>query len=138
MIHSVEDAYNKIGSILLASAPSPEWQLLTMKTPILANGCGGVITVQRNQNAVEMDLTVGFGIFEIEKAVLCLRENLLRTTGQRIWGLTFILYPTGKFSIEYDYNKPKGYEETEETIDAGHAIASLQNLLAGSSDNKPK
>jgi len=31
-------------------------------------------------------------------------------------GLTFILYPNGKFNIEYDYNKPEGDEETDETI----------------------
>jgi len=27
------------------------------------------------------------------------------------------LHPDGKFSIDYDYNKPEGYEETDETID---------------------
>ena len=50
-------------------------------------------------------------------AVLYLREDLLKTTGQRIWGLTFTLYPDGKFTVEYDHNKPEGYEETDETID---------------------
>lgn len=47
-------------------------------------------------------------------AIRFLRDELLRTTGQRIWGLTFTLYPTGKFNIEYDYNKPEGYEESNE------------------------
>ncbi|MEO8121767.1 MAG: hypothetical protein ABI606_20895, partial [Rhodoferax sp.] len=49
-------------------------------------------------------------------AALYLRDDLLKTTGQRIWGLTFTLYPSGKFKIDYDYNKPEGYEETDETI----------------------
>lgn len=138
MIHSAEDAYNKIASILLASASSPEWHLLFANAPILANGCGGVTTVQRNQDGVDTDLAVGFGVFEIEKAAIYLRDDLLRNTGQRIWGLTFTLYPTGKFKIAYDYNKPEGYEETDETIDASAAIASLQNILAGDSDNKSK
>jgi hypothetical protein len=51
------------------------------------------------------------------RASLFLRDELLNTTGQRIWGLTFTLYPDGKFNIEYDYEKPEGYEESDETID---------------------
>lgn len=57
-----------------------------------------------------------------------LRDNLLKTTGQRIWGLTFTLYPSGKFNIEYDYNKPEGYEETDETISGDEINASLGKL----------
>ncbi|MEO8121765.1 MAG: hypothetical protein ABI606_20885 [Rhodoferax sp.] len=68
-------------------------------------------------------------------AALYLRDDLLKTTGERIWGLTFTLYPTGKFKIDYDYNKPEGYEETDETISLGDAVGGLQNLLAG---GKPK
>jgi hypothetical protein len=49
-------------------------------------------------------------------AAIFLRDDLLRTTEQRIWGLTLTLYPTGKFNIEYDYEKPEGYEETDEVI----------------------
>ncbi len=56
-------------------------------------------------------------ISESMDAVLFLRDDLIRTIGQRIWGLTFTLYPDGKFTIEYDCNKPEGYEETDETID---------------------
>ena len=50
------------------------------------------------------------------RAAEFLHDDLLRTTEQRIWGLTFTLYPTGKFNIEYDYEKPEGYEETDEVI----------------------
>jgi hypothetical protein len=48
--------------------------------------------------------------------LLFLRDDLLRTTGQRIWGLSFTLFPDGQFKIEYDYNKPEGYEESDEII----------------------
>lgn len=64
-------------------------------------------------------------------AALYLRDDILKSTGQRIWGLSFTLYPTGKFNIEYDYNKPDGYEETDETINLGDAVASLQNVVTG-------
>ncbi|OUL97934.1 hypothetical protein [Variovorax sp. JS1663] len=59
-------------------------------------------------------------------AALFLRDDLLKTTGQRIWGLTFTLYPDGKFDIDYDYNRPAGYEETEETVDLSQALEDLQ------------
>ena len=50
-------------------------------------------------------------------AALFLRDDLLKTTGRRIWGLSFTLFPDGKFRIEYDYDKPEDYEETNETIE---------------------
>lgn len=62
-------------------------------------------------------------------AVLFLRDDFLRTTGDRIWGLTFTLFPTGKFKIEYDYSKPEGYEETDETISLNDALGSLQAIV---------
>lgn len=49
-------------------------------------------------------------------AAIFLRDDLLQNNEQRIWGLFFTLYPDGKFNIEYDYNKPEDYEETEDTI----------------------
>ena len=61
-------------------------------------------------------------------ALLYLRDNLLQTTGQRIWGLTFTLWPDGKFKIEYDYDKPEGYEESDEVITGDEINASLQKL----------
>lgn len=47
-------------------------------------------------------------------AALFLRDNLLQSTGDRIWGLTFTLYRDGKFNIEYDYNKPEDEDEDED------------------------
>ena len=62
------------------------------------------------------------------RAAQYLRDCLLKTTKQKIWGLTFTLFPTGKFKIEYDYNKPEGYEETEDTISLSDAVDRLQKL----------
>ena len=44
-------------------------------------------------------------------ATLYLREKMLRISQDKIWGLTFTLKPNGKFKIDYDYNKPQGYEK---------------------------
>ena len=49
-------------------------------------------------------------------ASLFLRNHIFNLTGEKIWGLTFTLYPDGKFEIEYDYDKPKDYEETNDVI----------------------
>lgn len=40
----------------------------------------------------------------------------MKLTCDKIWGLTFTLYPDGKFEIEYNYDKPEDYEETDEVI----------------------
>ncbi len=61
-------------------------------------------------------------------AALSLRDDLLKTTGQRIWGLTFTLFPSGRFKIEYDYDKPEGYEESDELISGTEINQSLREL----------
>ena len=62
------------------------------------------------------------------RAAEYLRDNLLQTTGHRIYGLTFTLFPDGKCKIEYDYNPPEGYEETDETFTLGEAIDRLEEM----------
>lgn len=115
MIASREKAYEAIAAVLLRKAV-PGWSSLTAICPILSKNCGGVITTQSTPKG-HSDLPIGMDVFELQEACLFLRDDLLRTTNQRIWGLTFTLRPDGKFDLQYDYNKPKGYEETDETID---------------------
>ncbi|MBF7683688.1 hypothetical protein I2F27_10210 [Acinetobacter sp. B5B] len=52
----------------------------------------------------------------------------MNLTGDRIWELTFTLYPDGKFNMKYDYKKPKDYEESEETISGDEINNSLKKL----------
>lgn len=130
MIKNVEEAYKVIAQTLMNHAISADWVSLFLKAPILANGCGGVITTQRRRDCEDTDLPVGFDVFEIQTAALFLRDDLLRTSGQRIWELTFTLYPDGKFKLDYDYDKPEDYEETDETISGDEAISSLQSILS--------
>lgn len=61
-------------------------------------------------------------------AVRFLRDHLLATTGRRIWGLTFTLYPDGKYDIEYDYTKPSDYEEIDEVITGEEINQSLADF----------
>lgn len=129
-MNSVEHAYQVIADVLVQAASHEEsWEFLYMKAPVLGMNMGGTTTLQRLTSGNEIDIPIGMSIFKIQKAVLFLRDDLLRTTGQRIWGLTFTLYPDGKFNIEYDYNKPEGYEETDEVITGDEINASLADLM---------
>ncbi len=132
-VNTVEDAYALIANILQVSAANAQWKSLTIEAPILGSNLGGTATSQTLVDGREVDIQVGWKIFDIQEAALYLREQILRATGDRIWGLTFTLYPDGKFNIEYDYNKPEGYEETDETISGDEINQSLARL-AGNGD----
>ena len=127
---NVEVAYESIAKAAMDFVGSRSWDAVWSKHTILASMVEGRWGVIRN------DITDKKGppprkelrskAFE---AIRFLRDDLLRTTGQRIWGLTFTLYPDGKFNIEYDYNKPEGYEETDEVITGDEINASLADLM---------
>jgi len=72
-------------------------------------------------------------------------DEHLRATGQRIWGLTFTLYPSGKFKIDYDYTRPDWYTVADEQADMAaeqskqssndvEALALRLNSLGASAD----
>lgn len=135
---STEDAYFVIGNILHDVA-SIGWKSIFIKTKILEKSCSNIIIVQTNDKGMEIYIDLEYSILRLAtNAIRFLRENLLETTGQRIWGLTFTLFPDGKFKIEYDYNKPKGYEETDEVIDGNEINQSLQNLMKNKEPLSPK
>lgn len=62
------------------------------------------------------------------EAAIFLKNATLKQTGFRIWGLVFTLYPDGKFEIEYDYNKPDDYEESDDIISGDEINQSLDKL----------
>lgn len=45
------------------------------------------------------------------KAALFLRDDLLKTTGDRIWGLTMSIDNQGKFNIAYSYEQPEAWKD---------------------------
>ncbi|MEZ7911488.1 MAG: hypothetical protein QMB55_06655 [Propionivibrio sp.] len=58
-------------------------------------------------------------------AATFLCNHILKTTGQRIYGLTFTLYPNGKFTLDYDYERPADYDDSEDSISLEEALGSL-------------
>lgn len=127
---TMEDAYQIIAQCLSDFAQEG-WKHLRLEAPILHKNLGGTTTIQRRPDGKEVDLPIGSRIFGIQDAVLFLRHDLLEKTGQRIWGLTFTLFPDGKFNIEFDYNKPEGYEETGDVITGEEINNSLRSLRGG-------
>lgn len=116
-MNSVEEAYQVIADNLVDRA-GMGWTQVVFETAILGRNCSSMATTEfRASNAI-LSLSLGISAaFAIDDACIFLRDDLLKTTGQRIWGLTFTLFPDGKFRIEYNYDKPEGYEETDETLD---------------------
>jgi hypothetical protein len=134
-MNSVEDAYKELAKSVLDFVGTRDWDIgvCTSKTySKMAQSSWYLIA-----NGVKNAKAMGWGDSSIDTggAALFLRDDLLRTTGQRIWGLTFTLFPDGQFKIEYDYNKPEGYEETDEVITGDEINASLAKLTG--QDSKP-
>jgi hypothetical protein len=109
---NAEMAYKLILEVAIAEAGSLQWDTLIVEKVIYNKMCKSTYWLIYNNKKLQ-----GNGDASIElssratKATLFLRDNLLETTGQRIWGLTFTYHENGKFNIEYDYTKPEGFDD---------------------------
>lgn len=120
---NAKEAYQAIATSLV-QASDDGWERLEAVCPILQEGLGGVETRQVF-NGSSRDLPIGFAVFDLQRACLALRDDLIAAGKARIWGLTFTLYPDGRHEIEYDYVKPEGYEETDEVMTGDEINQSL-------------
>lgn len=112
-------------SKVLANAAVGDWTSISFETRILARNCSCMSTTQ-HCNADSLSVDCGMrAAFEISDAIIGLRDHILRTTGQRIYGLTFTLTPDGKFTLDYDYDRPADYDDSEDTISLEEALGSL-------------
>lgn len=105
----VERAYEDLASYVQAFIDGRDWETAGCDIKIfdkMASGSqwllfkGQKIDVggfEQNSGA----LWAGLG------AAVRLRDDLLKSTGDRIWGLSFILEPSGRFDITYDYERPE-------------------------------
>lgn len=128
---TTEEAYNLLANELIEFVADREWDCAKSVTKVYSKMTQtGYWRISGEQSTEENDKHPPFeAIGAASRAVLFLRDNLLATTGDRIWGLTFTLYPDGKFNIEYDYNKPEGYVETEEVVEVNPV--ELSNMAKG-------
>lgn len=124
-MNSVEEACSAIAEKMVAAADAVEWHRLELHAKVFGSMVSSELTVLC-AGAIDESKYVK----SILDSVITLRDENLRTTGQRIWGLTFTLYPDGKYDIAYDYNKPADYDDSEE---AGGTInaSPVADLLGG-------
>lgn len=113
-IQKVEEAYQLIAQEIISFIDGRPWHEAVAQYGIFPKS---VSSTWWRKNDNELDKTGNFPPNKVSaaatNAVYFLRDSLLKATGDRIWGLTFTLYPEGKFKLAYDYTKPDGYEETE-------------------------
>ena len=123
-MNSVEDAYRQIASAL-ADSGCGDWYSVLFRTSILGTVCSAMTTTLVSSSG-DRSISLGFeNAFKVNDSVIYLRDDLLETTGERIWGLTFTLHPDGKFNIEYDYEKPEDYDDSDDAISLAQAQESL-------------
>lgn len=133
MIESVEDAYEAIAMYLRAFIGERMWDRASCKLSVLSHMASGSQWLSFDEKVDELG---GFGenpdaMWSGLDAAIFLRDDLLKSTGARIWGLTFVLFPHGGFDISYDYTKPDGYLEDDEHSGAMNQDAPVTNLLGG-------
>lgn len=118
-MNSVEDAYSNLGLYVTAFIGQRLWESAGCHMKIYAH------MASANQWLIYQGTKDEKGGFEESpqaiwkglEAATYLRDDMFKTTGNRIWGLTFTLAPNGTFAIEYNYTKPDDYEETDELIE---------------------
>lgn len=133
-MNTVENAYQMFADVLLDFVKSRKWDKAYCQCRIYSNMASSIYCLEYKK--VEDKKSLGWPAegFSSSDAALFLRDNILKTTGHRIWGLIFTLYPNGKFNIEYDYDKPEGYEETDESVSGEEINQSLGQLGAHGED----
>ena len=110
-------AYQSLSESLLFYSNDKKWDKLVLSTIIFYKMTQSSYMLIHKNEIVDKNIMIPIEILGNESdSLLFLRDHLLNLTGDRIWGLTFTLYPDGKFEIEYDYNKPEDYEESDEVI----------------------
>ena len=106
---------NNLVNILKHKLDDKKWDIFVMDVVIYNDSCqiGTTLSYASSTKFFEFDMD---GIFEVSDALLYIRDTILKETGKRIWGLTYTLYPDGKYEIEYDYNVPEGFNEKGEWV----------------------
>lgn len=119
-MNSVEDAYSSISESMVTAAEVDGWCRLELHATLYTTMVRSKFVVILAGGVDETKY-----VTSIIDACIFLRDHLLKTTGQRIYGLTFTLTPDGKFTLDYDYERPADYDDSGETISLEEALGSL-------------
>lgn len=114
MIDSSSKAIEELSKAVLDFVHGRDWSSAEFRAQVLEKAVFSSSSLQQGTTAVTDALDWPDSSIETGSAALFLRDEHLRTTGKRIWGLTFTLYPDGQYDIAYDYNKPAEYDDSDE------------------------
>jgi|SRR5690554_2939603 hypothetical protein len=129
-MNNVEEAYEAFAAYLISFIDGREWDVATCTFNVFYKMASGDHQFEKNGIVENKG---GFtknqaAMLDGLDAALYVRDDMLKTTKNRVWRIIFTLYPNGKFNIEYDYNKPEDYEDTDDLISANDLSESLKGL----------
>lgn len=113
---TVEDAYNELARGIIDFVGGRAWDKALCCCKIYQKMASVNYLLEKSGDIDEKALGWPDTSIDSGKAAIFIRDDIFEKNGNRIWGLIFTLHPDGKFNIEYDYNKPEDYEETEDTV----------------------
>lgn len=132
---NVEEAYEAIAQDVMSFLGGRDWDEVVGKYAVYSTviECRWWLVKDGCVDRKSAGGLNSFGLFNDRAcdAVYYLKDNILKSGGDRIWGLTLTVYPNGKFNIEYDYNTPEDYEESDdyEVITGDEINESLRKLF---------
>ena len=111
---NIEKAYNILANVLFAHTQENEkFDKLEMMTEL-----GESVLRRRVKRYLDgkefypsPDMISSQATNDARAASEFLRSNLLETTGDKIWGFTFTLYPDGQFNIDYTHDMPEWMQD---------------------------
>lgn len=130
MIDSAKTAIDEISKAVLDFVHGRDWTSAEFRAKVLEKAVFSSCCLQQGATVVADGVDWPDSSIDTGSAAIFLRDEHLCTTGQRIWGLTFTLYPDGKYDIAYDYNKPEDYDDSGEDV-ATPSSAPVGDLLEG-------
>lgn len=116
MINNETMAYQELANVVLDFVKDREFDKSFCKCVIYEGMVENECWLEYQSKVDDQSMGWSSDDYSAADASKYLRSHFLKLTGDRIWGLTFTLYPNGKFEIKYDYNKPENYKETDEVI----------------------
>ena len=104
-------AYEFIAQLAIVKAGDIDWDMLIVEKSIYEKMSKTTHWVLVGEKKLQGSGSPSFELRDQESdATLFLRDNILESSNGRIWGFVFKLNRDGQFNIEYNYNKPDGFE----------------------------
>lgn len=104
----MESAYRTFSEYAIARASGHDWLRIILSIDVFEKACSYDVCFFENDKKIQSQIETAIELdVALTNSALFLRDDLLINSGERMWGLEFILQKDGKFNITYDYNAPE-------------------------------